>query len=73
MISSEKLLLYGLLLGVQVIFYMSVWAQYHSNGIMYLGSVERNIGKINAVDDGIPLIYFIGFFTSVVGCNWWTN
>jgi ethanolaminephosphotransferase len=38
MITDEKLLLFGIFLGVQLIFYMSVWTQYHSNGIMHLGN-----------------------------------
>lgn len=37
MATHEKLLLFGIFLGVQLIFYMSVWAQYHSQGVMYLG------------------------------------
>lgn len=37
MVTNEKLLMFGIFLGVQLIFYMSVWAQYHSKGIMHLG------------------------------------
>jgi ethanolaminephosphotransferase len=36
-IEDEKLILFGLFLGVQLTFFMSVWTQYHSQGIMMLG------------------------------------
>lgn len=47
-------------------FYFSVWCQYYSKGIMMLGSV-------NAVDDGIPTIAFLGVFTYFVGQSFWTK
>jgi ethanolaminephosphotransferase len=73
MITNEKLLLFGLFLGVLLSFYMSVWAQYHSKGIMHLGNTDFNLGKINAVDDGIPLIWILGFITSVTGSTFWSK
>jgi len=30
-------------------------------------------GKINAVDDGIPFVTFLGIFTFFVGQDWWNN
>lgn len=72
MITNEKLLLFGIFLAVLMTFYMSVWAQYHSKGVMHLGNSSFNSGKINAVDDGIPLIYFLGFFSAIVGSTFWT-
>lgn len=31
------------------------------------------VGKVNAVDDGIPFVAFLGIFTYFVGQKWWTN
>ena len=45
MITDEKLCLYGIFLGVHLIFYMSVWAQYHSKGIMHLGTESQLFRK----------------------------
>lgn len=46
----------ALLLG----FFFSVWAQYHSGGIMILG-------RVNAVDDGIPVFWTACFVTYIFG------
>ncbi len=45
-------------------FYMSAWCQYHSNGIMILG-------KVNGVDDGIPLIWMCAFVSGFLGQAFW--
>lgn len=45
-------------------FWLSTWAQYHSGGVLILGN-------INAVDDGIPFVAFMGFFTYLVGSDFW--
>ena len=45
-------------------FYMSAWCQYWSNGLMILGTV-------NAVDDGIPIIWFCAFISGIHGQDMW--
>ena len=65
MITDEKLALFGTY-AILFIFYLSVWAQYYSNGIM-------NLGRVNAVDDGIPIIYFLALFTIYTGQDFWTR
>lgn len=52
-------------------FWLSVWAQYHNNGVLLLGTLLLIVGKVNAVDDGIPFISFLGFFTYFVGQGFW--
>lgn len=58
-ITDEKLALYGTFT-VLFIFYLSVWAQYYSNGVM-------SLGKVNAVDDGIPAVYCLALLTIFTG------
>ena len=41
-------------------FFISVWAQHHSGGILRLG-------RVNAVDDGIPATWLLAFFTAIIG------
>lgn len=55
-----ELILWVFTYGVTFAFYISAWAQYHSQGIMILG-------KFNAVDDGIPIIWMLALFCSVFG------
>ena len=31
------------------------------------------LGRVNAVDDGIPFVAFLGIFTFFVGQDWWNN
>jgi phosphatidylglycerophosphate synthase len=54
--TDEKLYLWIFLVGITFCFYISAWCQYYSNGIMVLGPV-------NAVDDGIPIVWMLGVFT----------
>ena len=51
-------------ISVEFSFYISAWCQYWSNGIMTLG-------KVNGVDDGIPIIWAFGFLSSVIGQSYW--
>ena len=62
-ITDEKLALYGTYT-VLFIFYLSVWAQYYSNGVM-------SLGKVNAVDDGIPAVYCLALLTIFTGQEFW--
>jgi hypothetical protein len=65
-LDDKTTILYVGFIGVLFGFYFSVWCQYHSKGIMILG-------KINAVDDGIPAVAVIAIFTFFVGQNFWKN
>jgi ethanolaminephosphotransferase len=58
-ITDEKLAIFGTYT-ILFIFYLSVWAQYYSNGVM-------SLGKINAVDDGIPAVYCLAIITIFTG------
>jgi phosphatidylglycerophosphate synthase len=63
---DEKLYLWIFLVGITFCFYISAWCQYYSNGIMVLGPV-------NAVDDGIPIVWMLGILTFVFGQQIWIN
>ena len=41
-------------------FYISAWCQYWSDGFMVLG-------KVNGVDEGIPIIWAAGLISAVIG------
>jgi ethanolaminephosphotransferase len=60
-------------LGVVGTFWLSAWAQYHSNGVLLLGTTPHNIGKFNVVDDGIPLVSAMGFLSYFVGQHIWVE
>jgi len=60
-------LLFTSQLAVLGTFWLSVWAQYHSKGILVLGKYLMIAGKLNAVDDGIPFVSFIGIGTYFLG------
>lgn len=51
-------------LGVSFSFYASAWSQNHAQGVMLLGVV-------NAVDDGIPVIWATSLFCSLCGQDIW--
>jgi len=51
-------------IGVSFSFYISAWCQYYSDGLMILG-------KFNAVDDGIPVVWMCAIVTSVLGQKMW--
>jgi ethanolaminephosphotransferase len=53
-------LLLWVFISVVFSFYISAWCQYWSNGVMVLG-------KVNGVDDGIPIIWFTGLLASFIG------
>ena len=59
-VDDEKTFILGIFIGIIFGFYFSCWAQYHSGGILILG-------RINAVDDGIPAAWLMAFFTYLVG------
>jgi hypothetical protein len=61
------MILFGILFASLFAFYLSVWTQYHSGGVLTFGIHEINLGKINAVDDGIPAISIIAIFTGFSG------
>jgi ethanolaminephosphotransferase len=65
--TSSTTLLFSSQVAVLGTFWASVWSQYHSKGVLVLGKFISNLGKINAVDDGIPFVAFLGFFTFFVG------
>lgn len=65
--ANELTVLFTSQIAVLGTFWMSVWSQYHSEGILVLGKFKFIEGKINAVDDGIPFVAFLGFFTYFVG------
>lgn len=65
--ADELTVLFTSQIAVLGTFWMSVWSQYHSKGILVLGKFKFIEGKINAVDDGIPFVAFLGFFTYFVG------
>ena len=44
-------------------FYNAMWNQYHC-GVFRLG-------RINAIDEGLVLAWFLYFFTSFVGYDFW--
>lgn len=66
MLKDPATILYTAQAGVMFTFWASVWAQYHSNGIMILG-------KVNAVDDGIPLISLLAVISWFCGQDWWVS
>jgi ABC-type uncharacterized transport system permease subunit len=65
-VEDEKTFILGIFVGIIFGFWFSVWAQYHSNGIMILG-------RVNAVDDGIPLTWLMAFFTFFIGQEFWRD
>lgn len=71
MIDDNVVLLFTSQVAVLGTFWMSVWAQYHSKGILVLGTLYSNSGKINAVDDGIPFVSFLGIGTFILGQSIW--
>ena len=71
LIGDERVILFTVQSFVLGSFWMSVWAQYHSQGVLILGRQHSIIGKINAVDDGIPFVSFLGFITFVLGQDFW--
>jgi ethanolaminephosphotransferase len=60
------LILWVFTFGISFGFYVSAWCQYHSNGIMILGT-------INAVDDGIPIIWMSAIYSAIFGQSFWTQ
>ncbi len=63
---DKSMILYVSMVGVIFGFYLSVWCQYYSKGILVLG-------EINAVDDGIPTVWMLSIFTFFVGQDFWTK
>ena len=63
-IGDFELILWVFTVGVSFSFYISAWCQYYSNGVMVLG-------RINAVDDGIPVIWLCAFYSAIFGQNLW--
>jgi ethanolaminephosphotransferase len=63
-IDNFNLILYVFTFGVTFGFYVSAWCQYYSNGLMILG-------KFNAVDDGIPVIWISAFVSAIFGQDFW--
>jgi len=59
-ISDFNLFIWVFSLGVTYTFYISAWIQYYSDGIMILG-------KINAPDDGIPVVWLTGLISYFIG------
>lgn len=59
-----ELVLFVFTFGVTFGFYVSAWCQYYSAGIMILG-------KVNAVDDGIPVIWMCAFYSAIFGQSFW--
>lgn len=59
-ITDHIILLFTAQIAVLGTFWLSVWAQYHSKGVLLLG-------KFNAVDDGIPAVSFMGISTFIFG------
>lgn len=63
-LDNFDLILWVFTFGVTFGFYISAWCQYFSNGLMILG-------KVNAVDDGIPVIWMCAFVSAVLGQDFW--
>jgi len=63
-LDNFNLILLVFTFGVTFGFYVSAWCQYFSNGLMILGTV-------NAVDDGIPVIWITAFLSALFGQNFW--
>ncbi len=59
-----QLFLWVFAVGVSFSFYVSAWCQYHSGGLMILG-------KVNAVDDGIPVVWTCAIASAVFGQSLW--
>lgn len=64
LIDDNITLLFTAQIGVLGTFWLSVWAQYHSQGVLLLG-------KVNAVDDGIPAVAFMGIASYIFGQQIW--
>lgn len=63
-LDNFDLILWVFTFGVTFGFYISAWCQYFSNGLMILG-------KVNAVDDGIPVIWVCAFVSAALGQDFW--
>lgn len=63
-LDNFDILLWVFTFGVTFGFYVSAWCQYFSDGLMILG-------KVNAVDDGIPVIWMCAFYSAVFGQSVW--
>lgn len=63
-LDNFDLILWVFTFGVTFGFYISAWCQYFSNGLMILG-------KVNAVDDGIPVIWICAFVSAALGQDFW--
>lgn len=59
-----ELILWVFSVGVSFNFYLTAWCQYHSEGVMILG-------KFNAVDDRIPIIWVFAFYSAIFGQDVW--
>lgn len=59
-----ELILWVFSVGVSFGFYLTAWCQYYSEGVMILG-------KFNAVDDGIPIIWVFAFYSAIFGQDVW--
>lgn len=57
---NYQLFIWVFALGVSFPFYLSAWSQYYSNGVMILG-------EVNAVDDGIPIVWMLGIISFIFG------
>lgn len=63
-LDNFNIMLYVFSFGVTFSFYISAWCQYYSDGVMFLS-------KVNAVDDGIPIIWISACIAAVVGQAFW--
>ena len=63
-LDNYDLIMWVFSFGVTFGFYISGWCQYHSGGLMILG-------KVNAVDDGIPVIWMAAIYSSIFGQDIW--
>ena len=73
LVQSKTLILFSAQNFVLGSFWMAVWAQYHSKGVLLLGTLTFYLGKINAVDDGIPFVSFLGYVTFFCGQDFWMD
>lgn len=64
LVDDNITLLFTAQIAVLGTFWLSVWAQYHSQGVLLLG-------KFNAVDDGIPAVAFMGISSYIFGQQIW--
>jgi ethanolaminephosphotransferase len=59
-LDNFELIVWVFTFGITFGFYVSAWCQYYSDGLMILG-------KFNAVDDGIPVIWMCSIYSSIFG------